>query len=77
MTEGQVFGDPSQPVNDDGAEVVHIGIGRPAHQQIPEGFEETLFKISLEAYFLDSTTRRIIDEYLITLEKEFGKQFRQ
>ena len=43
----------------------------------PEGFEETLFKISLEAYFLDSTTRRIIDEYLITLEKEFGKQFRQ
>ena len=32
---------PSGPVNDDGAEVVHVGVGRAGKQQIPQGFEET------------------------------------
>jgi len=44
---------------------------------LPNGIRETLFKISLEAYFLDSRTRSVIDEYLVHLQKEFRTESRQ
>src|SRR5262245_2015515 len=32
--------DPSRPVNDDGAEVVHVGVGRSGGEKVPQGLKE-------------------------------------